>query len=211
MTNRLASLFIGLVLYGVSMAMMVRAGLGLDPWDVFHQGVSDRTGLSFGTVTALTGVVVLLIWIPLRQRPGFGTVANVVVIALAVDAALALVPTVEPLAARIAVMVAAVVTNAFATALYIGAGMGPGPRDGLMTGFVARTGGSLRLVRTAIEVTVLAVGWLLGGSVGIGTVVYALGIGPLVHLFSAMIEGSHRNARTTEPATVTVEPGATAV
>ncbi|GGG06064.1 membrane protein [Rhodococcoides trifolii] len=210
MTNRLASLFIGLVLYGVSMAMMVRAGLGLDPWDVFHQGVADNTGLSFGTVTALTGVVVLLIWIPLRQRPGFGTVANVVVIAVSVDAALALIPTVEPLAARIAVMLAAVVTNAFATALYIGAGMGPGPRDGLMTGFVARTGGSIRLVRTAIEITVLAIGWALGGSVGVGTVVYALGIGPLVHLFSAVMPGSHRNARTTEPATETVEPGATA-
>jgi uncharacterized membrane protein YczE len=211
MTKRLAYLFIGLVLYGVSMAMMVRAGLGLDPWDVFHQGVADRSGLSFGTVTALTGVAVLLIWIPLRQRPGVGTVANVVVIALAVDTSLAVIPTVEPLAARIAVMVAAVVINGFATALYIGAGMGPGPRDGLMTGFVARTGGSVRVVRTAIEVTVLAVGWLLGGTVGVGTVVYALGIGPLVHLFSAVLPGSQRKARTTEPSTVSVEPGATAV
>lgn len=177
-----AALLLGLVGYGFSMAVMVRAGLGLDPWDVFHQGLAERTGMSFGLVTAVVGVAVLLAWIPLRNRPGIGTVANVIVIAVTVDAALAMLPTPSALWARIAMMLGAVVLNAISTVLYIGAGLGPGPRDGLMTGSVARTGLSVRLVRTSIEATVLAVGWLLGGTVGIGTVVYAFGIGPLVQL-----------------------------
>jgi uncharacterized membrane protein YczE len=175
-------LLMGLVLYGLSMAVMVRAGLGLDPWDVFHQGLSRHTGWSLGTATAIVGVAVLLAWIPLRNRPGIGTVANVVVIAVSVDVSLALLPTPMTLWVRICMMLFAVVLNAFATVLYIGAGLGPGPRDGLMTGLVARTGWSVRLVRTAIEATVLAAGWLLGGSVGVGTLVYAFGIGPLVQL-----------------------------
>ncbi|MFD4182883.1 YitT family protein [Rhodococcus sp. NPDC058514] len=182
MPTRLAALFVGLWLYGFSMALMVVAGLGLDPWDVFHQGVAQRLSLSFGTVTALTGAVVLLLWIPIRQRPGFGTVANVVVIAVAVDISLALLPELDAMAVRIPVMLSAVVLNALATVLYIGVGLGPGPRDGLMTGLVARTGLSVRFVRTGIEVAVLATGWLLGGTVGVGTVVYALGIGPLIQL-----------------------------
>jgi uncharacterized membrane protein YczE len=177
-----SALLLGLVGYGFSMAVMVRAGLGLDPWDVFHQGLAERTGMSFGLVTAVVGVAVLLAWIPLRNRPGVGTVANVIVIALTVDAALAVLPTPSALWVRIAMMLGAVVLNAISTVLYIGAGLGPGPRDGLMTGLVARTGLSVRLVRTSIEATVLAVGWLLGGTVGIGTVVYAFGIGPLVQL-----------------------------
>jgi uncharacterized membrane protein YczE len=164
------------------MAMMVRAGLGLDPWDVFHQGLSLRTGLTIGAASAVVGAAVLLAWIPLRNRPGVGTVANVVVIAVSVDSALWLLPAPAGIVARIALLVAAVVLNAVSTVLYIGAGLGPGPRDGLMTGLVARTGRSVRLVRTTLEVTVLAVGWLLGGSVGVGTVVYAVGIGPLVQL-----------------------------
>jgi uncharacterized membrane protein YczE len=176
------ALLVGLCGYGFSMAVMVRAGLGLDPWDVFHQGLAERTGMSFGLVTAVVGVAVLLAWIPLRNRPGVGTVANVIVIALTVDAALAVLPTPSALWVRIAMMLGAVVLNAISTVLYIGAGLGPGPRDGLMTGLVARTGLSVRLVRTSIEATVLAVGWLLGGTVGIGTVVYAFGIGPLVQL-----------------------------
>ncbi len=180
--GRAAALLGGLALYGFSMALMVRAGLGLDPWDVFHQGLSLRTGLSIGTASAVVGVAVLLAWIPLRNRPGIGTLANVVVIAVSVDAALSVLPAPAAVPARVAVMLAAVVLNAVATVLYIGAGLGPGPRDGLMTGLVARTGRSVRLVRTAIEVTVLVSGWLLGGSVGAGTVVYALGIGPLVQL-----------------------------
>jgi len=180
---RTGALLIGLTGYGFSMALMVRAGLGLDPWDVFHQGLAGRTGMTIGIASAVVGVAVLLAWIPLRNRPGVGTVANVIVIAITVDAGMALLPTPESLPVRVAMMLGAVVLNGLSTVLYIGAGMGPGPRDGLMTGLVARTGLSVRLVRTSIEATVLAVGWLLGGTVGVGTVVYALGIGPLVQLF----------------------------
>lgn len=173
----------GLILYGLSMALMIRAGLGLDPWDVFHQGLSQRSGLTIGTVTVVVGLVVLLAWIPLRAKPGVGTIANVVVIGVSVDAALALLPTPTTMLIRVAVMLGAVLLNALATVLYIGAGLGPGPRDGLMTGLVARTGWSVRLVRTGIEVSVLVAGWALGGTVGIGTLVYAVGIGPLIQLF----------------------------
>jgi uncharacterized membrane protein YczE len=181
--TRAVALLLGLTGYGFSMAVMVRAGLGLDPWDVFHQGLAGRTGMTIGIASAVVGVAVLLAWIPLRNRPGIGTVANLIVIAVTVDAALAVLPTPTSLPVRAAMMVGAVVLNAISTVLYIGAGLGPGPRDGLMTGLVARTGLSVRLVRTSIEATVLAVGWLLGGTVGIGTAVYALGIGPLVQLF----------------------------
>lgn len=181
--TRGALLLIGLCGYGVSMAMMVRAGLGLDPWDVFHQGLTRHTPLSLGMASAVVGVVVLLAWIPLRNRPGIGTILNVIVLAVTVDATLAVLPAPSALPASIAMLLGGVVLNAISTVLYIGAGLGPGPRDGLMTGLVARTGLSVRLVRTAIEATVLAVGWLLGGTVGVGTVVYAFGIGPLVQLF----------------------------
>ncbi len=183
------ALLTGLTGYGFSMAMMVRADLGLDPWDVFHQGLSGRTGLTIGVASAVVGVAVLLAWIPLRNRPGIGTVANVVVIALTVDAGIAILPTPSDTAVRVAMMLGAVVLNAVSTVLYIGAGLGPGPRDGLMTGLVARTGLSVRLVRTSIEATVLTVGWLLGGTVGVGTVVYAFGIGPLVQLFLRITPG----------------------
>jgi uncharacterized membrane protein YczE len=179
--RRLAQLYAGLVLYGASMALQIRAGLGLDPWDVFHQGVSDRTGLSFGTVVVIVGAVVLLAWVPLRQRPGLGTVSNVIVIGVAVDAALALLPAAGSAPVAVAMLLAGVGLNGVASGAYIGAGLGPGPRDGLMTGLVRRTGGSVRLVRTSIEVAVLAVGAALGGTVGVGTVLYAVSIGPLVH------------------------------
>jgi uncharacterized membrane protein YczE len=179
--RRLVQLYAGLVLYGASMALQIRAGLGLDPWDVFHQGVSDRTGLSFGTVVIVVGAIVLLAWIPLRQRPGFGTVSNVFVIGIAVDAALAVLPHAGSAPAAVAMLVGGVGLNGVAGGAYIGAGLGPGPRDGLMTGLVRRTGRSVRLVRTTIEVTVLAAGAALGGTVGVGTVVYALSIGPIVH------------------------------
>lgn len=181
LTRRMVQLFTGLALYGVSMALLVRSELGLDPWDVLHQGVAERVGWSIGTVTIATGAAVLLLWIPLRQRPGFGTLANVVVIGLAVDAALAVLPPVTGLPGRVALLVGGIVLNAVATATYIGGRLGPGPRDGLMTGLVRRTGGSVRVVRTAIEVAVLVTGWLLGGTVGIGTLAYAAAIGPLVH------------------------------
>lgn len=182
-TLRGLALLVGLSGYGFSMAVMVRAGLGLDPWDVFHQGLARHTGMTIGVASAVVGVAVLLAWIPLRNRPGIGTIANVIVIAVTVDAGLWLLPTPTSLPVRIAMMVSAVVLNAFSTVLYIGAALGPGPRDGLMTGLVVRTGLSVRLVRTSIEATVLVVGWLLGGTVGVGTVLYAFGIGPLVQLF----------------------------
>jgi uncharacterized membrane protein YczE len=176
------ALLVGLTGYGLSMAVMVRAGLGLDPWDVFHQGLARHTGMTIGIASAVVGLAVLLAWIPLRNRLGIGTVANVIVIAVTVDGALAVLPTPSSLPVRIAMMLGAVLLNAFSTVLYVGAGLGPGPRDGLMTGLVVRTGVSVRLVRTAIEATVLGIGWLLGGTVGVGTVVYAFGIGPLVQL-----------------------------
>ncbi|MER7013226.1 hypothetical protein ABT324_17550 [Saccharopolyspora sp. NPDC000359] len=182
-TLRLAQLLIGLVAYGASMGLMVRAHVGLGPWDVLHQGLADRLGWNFGWVTALTGALVMLAWLPLRQRPGIGTVANVIVIAFAVDFTLALVPPLTALPARIALMLSAIVLNGLATAVYVGARLGPGPRDGLMTGLHARTGWSVRVVRTTIEVCVLALGWLLGGTVGVGTVLYAAAIGPLTQLF----------------------------
>lgn len=182
MTRRLVQLLAGLALYGVSLALMVRANLGLDPWDVFHQGVSNHLGWSLGTVVNVAGALVLVLWLPLRQRPGPGTVCNVLVIGLAVDGALTLLPPVSGLPWRLGLLGGGVLLNALATAAYIGAGLGPGPRDGLMTGLVRRTGRSVRLVRTGIEGVVLVAGWLLGGPVGLGTVVYALLIGPLVGL-----------------------------
>ncbi|MBF6166851.1 hypothetical protein IU486_19125 [Streptomyces gardneri] len=199
LVRRLVALCVGLWLYGFSMAVMVRAGLGLDPWDVFHQGVARHVSIGFGAVTAVTGVVVLVAWIPLRQMPGLGTVTNVVVIALSVDAGLAWLPSWDLLAVRAGAMVAAVVLNAVASVLYIGAGMGPGPRDGLMTGLVRRTGRSVWVVRTAIEVTVLATGLILGGSVGIGTLVYAFGIGPLIHLMIPAVNGFLPGFAPSEP------------
>lgn len=181
--RRLPQLAIGLALFGASDGLLVRAHLGLDPWDVFHEGLTKRLGVDFGAVTAVVGLLVLLAWIPLRQRPGVGTVANIALVALAVDAVLWTVPQPASLAVRVPMLVGAVVLNGLATAIYVGARLGPGPRDGLMTGLSARTGWSIRLVRTGIEVTVLVVGWLLGGTVGVGTVLYALGIGPLIQFF----------------------------
>lgn len=183
MPLRLLQLFTGLSLYGVSTAMFVRADLGADPWNVFHLGVAKLLAMDIGTVMIITGALVLLLWLPLRQRPGFGTLSNVVVIGLAADAALTLIPTLDTLLARSLLLVSAVVVNAVATGMYIGAGFGAGPRDGLMTGINARTGISVRTVRTAIEISVLLTGWLLGGTLGVGTVLYALTIGPLIQLF----------------------------
>ena len=182
MLRRLLQLYIGLVLYGVSTAMFVRADLGADPWNVFHLGVANLLSMNIGVVIIAVGVLVLLVWIPLRQRPGFGTLSNVIMIGLAADAALLVIPGFESLLARSGLLVSAVILNALATSLYIGAGFGAGPRDGLMTGIHARTGWPVRRIRTAIEVSVLLIGWLLGGTVGVGTVLYALAIGPLIQL-----------------------------
>jgi uncharacterized membrane protein YczE len=181
-SSKLLKLYAGLVLFGVSMALMLRARLGLDSWDVLHQGVSRRTGLPFGWVVIAVGALVLLLWVPLRQRPGLGTVSNVIIVGLAVDAALDVVPAPAPMWARGVFLTVGIVANGVATGFYIGAGLGPGPRDGLMTGLAAR-GHSIRVVRTSIELTVLGAGWLLGGTVGVGTVAYAVAIGPLAHYF----------------------------
>ena len=194
--RRLVQLYVGLVLYGVSASMLLLAGLGVDPWDVLHQGLSRRLGLGVGTWAIIASVFVLLLWIPLRQRPGFGTINNLIVVGLTIDVILATVPPVHGLAARVIVMCGGVLLNGIATGAYIGAGLGPGPRDGLMTGMAAR-GHSIRVVRTCIELTVLLSGWLLGGTVGVGTVVYALGIGPIAHVSIPLlaVERSNRGTR----------------
>ncbi|MFJ6521931.1 putative membrane protein YczE [Streptomyces filamentosus] len=183
LTRRLVQLYAGLTLYGVSSALLVRAGLGMEPWNVLHQGLSELTGLTIGVVSIVVGAIVLLLWIPIRQRPGLGTVSNVFVVGLAMDGSLALLPEAHGLPARVALMVLGIVLNGLATGLYIAARLGPGPRDGLMTGLHRATGRSIRLVRTLIEVAVVATGFLLGGSVGVGTVLYALAIGPLAQFF----------------------------
>ncbi|WP_368542638.1 YitT family protein [Enterobacter soli] len=182
MLRRLVQLYVGLGLYGLSTAMFIRSDLGVDPWDVFHLGVAIQLGMSIGTVIILTGAAVLLLWIPLRQLPGLGTISNVICIGLAADATMALIPEMTSLPLRVALLVAGIVVNAIATGMYIGAGFGPGPRDGLMTGIHARLGWSIRSVRTAIEVSVLLIGIVLGGSFGVGTVLYALTIGPLIQI-----------------------------
>ncbi|KPC83490.1 YczE/YyaS/YitT family protein [Streptomyces sp. NRRL S-4] len=194
--RRLSHLYVGLALYGASSALLVRAGLGLEPWGVLHQGLAERTGISIGVVSIIVGAVVLLLWIPIRQRPGLGTVSNVFAVGIAMDGTLALVPDMHGLEAQIPVMAAGIVLNGVATGLYISARFGPGPRDGLMTGLHRLTGRSIRLVRTAIEVAVVVTGFLLGGSLGAGTVLYALAIGPLAQLFLRLFDLPAPDART---------------
>jgi uncharacterized membrane protein YczE len=179
--RRGVQLLIGLVLYGTTAAMMVLARLGLDPWDVFHQGLSRTFGLAIGTWAILVSLIVLLLWWPLHQRPGVGTVANAVLVGLVMDVLLSLVHPPHAFWARAALLAGGVAGNGVATGLYIGAGLGPGPRDGLSTGIAARAH-SMRVVRTGVEATVLLAGFLLGGTVGVGTLVYALTIGPITHL-----------------------------
>jgi len=195
MRRRLVQLYLGLILYGASASLMVLAQLGLNPWDVFHQGLAKHSGLAIGTWSILVGIVVLLLWIPLRQRPGIGTVSNVVFIGGTMDVVLGHVSPPHGLAVRITCLVAGVFLNGVATGAYIGAGLGPGPRDGLMTGLAAR-GHSIRVVRTCLEASVLAVGWLLGGTVGVGTLLYAVAIGPLAHVFVPLFA---HGRRTPEP------------
>ncbi|MEU0131655.1 hypothetical protein [Streptomyces sp. NPDC006289] len=194
--RRLTHLYVGLALYGASSALLVRAGLGLEPWGVLHQGIAERTGVSIGVVSIIVGAVVLLLWIPIRQRPGLGTVSNVFAVGIAMDGTLALVPDVHGLGARIPLMAAGIVLNGVATGLYISARFGPGPRDGLMTGLHRLTGRSIRLVRTAIEVVVVVTGFLLGGSLGAGTVLYALAIGPLAQVFLRVFDLSATDTGT---------------
>jgi uncharacterized membrane protein YczE len=181
--RRLLQLALGLFLFGFSTALMLRAGLGLNPWDVFHQGVAERLGWSIGAVIVAVGAVVLLLWIPLKERPGVGTLSNMLFVGLAANWSLSVLPAAHGLPAQIAFLVGGIVLQGIAAGVYIGAGLGPGPRDGLMTGLVRRTGWSIRSVRGGLEVAVVAAGWLLGGTVGIGTLLYAVAIGPLVQVF----------------------------
>jgi uncharacterized membrane protein YczE len=181
------------------MALFVRSDLGVMPWDVLHQGLARHFGLTIGTWSIIIGALVLLAWIPLRQRPGLGTVSNVVVIGVVIDAALAVLPPVHLLAGRIGLAALGLLLNAVATALYIGARLGPGPRDGLMTGLVRRTGGSVRLVRTGIEVVVVLIGWALGGTLGLATAAYALAIGPLVQVFLPLLTVPEQRPVPAEP------------
>ena len=198
--RRLVQLYVGLVLYGASMGLMIESNLGLDPWDVLHSGIINHVPLSFGTIVIVMSFVVLLAWIPLRQWPGLGTISNAIIIGLATDLTLSVLTTPDDLWARIVFIAAGIVVNALAGALYIGAQFGPGPRDGLMTGLVRRTGLSVRLVRTTIEITVLAIGFLLGGVVGFGTVAYALAIGPLVHVLLPIFTVQLPHQKVSRPA-----------
>lgn len=186
--RRFIQLQLGLLAYGVSLALLVRADLGLNPWSVFHQGLSGLTGISLGLVVNIVGALVLLIWIPLRQRPGIGTICNVLVLGTAADVTLSMLPPITGLPLRIAFLVGAILLNGVATGAYIGAGLGPGPRDGLTTGGVRLTGWEVRWVRMAIEASVLALGWMLGGTIGVGTVLYALSNGPLLQIFMPLFE-----------------------
>jgi len=183
LTFRVVQLMLGLFLYGFTMAMLVESTLGLDPWDVFHDGLAKNIPLSFGQVVIAVGAVVLLLWIPLRQWPGLGTILNVIVIGLAADFGIAVISRPDDLWLRGALLVGGIVGNGLAGALYIGSHLGPGPRDGLWLGLVRKTGLSVRLLRTSVEVTVLVIGFFLGGTVGVGTVLYALSIGPIVQFF----------------------------
>lgn len=193
LTGRLFRLYSGLVLFGVSIALLVVAELGLPSWDMLHQGVARSMGVPFGGVVIAMGALVLLAWVPLRVRPGLGTLSNVVVVGLVAEASLAVVPRPESLAVRVPLLVAAVALNAFATGLYLGADFGPGPRDGLMTGLADR-GISIRAARTAIEIVVLSAGWWLGGTVGAGTVLFALAIGPLTQFFLRKLRLTERDS-----------------
>jgi uncharacterized membrane protein YczE len=188
MPRRILQLLVGLLLYGAGCALTVQAGLGVDPWTVFAQGLSVRTGIGIGWITNIVGFFVLLLWIPLRQKPGVGTVANILLVGTSMQIVLGIVPAVTGFAAQLATLLGGILLVALASGLYIGARFGPGPRDGLMTGMNARLGWPIWLCRALVEVSVLIVGWLLGGTVGIGTVLFAVLIGPLVHLALPLLD-----------------------
>lgn len=195
MTRRVIQLFVGLFLYGAGCALTIEAGLGVDPWTVFAEGLSNHTGIGIGWITNIVGFVVLLLWIPLRQKPGAGTIANILLVGTSIQAVLWIVPPVSGLALQAAVLLGGILLVALASGLYIGARFGPGPRDGLMTGMNARLGWPIWACRALVEITVLAVGWLLGGTVGIGTILFAVLIGPLVHVALPLLD----TRRTTAP------------
>ncbi|WP_127819538.1 membrane protein YczE [Microbacterium sp. CPCC 204701] len=201
MPRRVTQLLVGLFLYGAGCALTVEAGLGVDPWTVFAQGLSVRTGVGIGWITNIVGFFVLLLWIPLRQKPGVGTVANILLVGTSMQLTLAVVPPVSGLFAQVALLLGGIAVVAVASGLYIGAHFGPGPRDGLMTGMHARLGWPIWLCRALVELSVLAIGWLLGGTVGVGTVLFAVLIGPLVHVALPLLD-TRRNPRASadEPA-----------
>ena len=209
MTRRVAQLLVGLFAYGFAIAMMIRAALGISPWDVLSQGIVLHTGLNYAVITNVVGALVLLLWIPIRQKPGVGTVANVLLIGPSIEVGLWLLPTPDDLVPRILLFLGGLVLLAVATGLYIGARFGPGPRDGLMTGIHRRTGWPIWIVRTSIEVTVVAIGWLLGGNVGLGTVAFALLIGPMVNITLPLltVPGGQPTAKAS-PATTETAPTA---
>lgn len=194
---RLPALVVGLVTFGVGIALMVEAGLGLGPWEALHQGIARITGLEIGTVSILLGIPILALWWPLGERPGIGTVVNVVLIGTSTNVGIALLPTPDPSATalQVALMVAGVVVIAAGSAIYLSTDLGPGPRDGLMTGLHHRFGWSIRRARTVVELSVLGIGWALGGTVGLGTVTFALGIGPLVQIALGIVDREGRVAR----------------
>jgi uncharacterized membrane protein YczE len=198
--SRLVRLTIGLILYGVSIQFQLASTLGNQPWSVLDQGVSRHTGITVGVVVMIVAALVLLCWIPLRQMPGLGTIANMLIIGPAVDGTALILPTPHGLPLRIAYMLIGVILCAAATGLYIGAHFGPGPRDGLMTG-LAKRGMSIRLARTMIEATVVVIGFLLGGTFGIGTILFALTIGPLAQIFIPLFEVRRPSVPLTAPAT----------
>ncbi len=202
MVRRVIQLLAGLVLYGTGCALTIEAGLGVDPWTVFAQGISIHTGVGIGWITNILGFLVLLLWIPLRQKPGVGTIANILLVGTSMQAALWLIPPVTGLVAQLAVLMGGIVVVAVASGLYIGAHFGPGPRDGLMTGMHARLGWPIWACRGLVELSVLVVGWLLGGTVGIGTVLFALLIGPLVHVALPLLDTRRARNGTAAPATV---------
>jgi uncharacterized membrane protein YczE len=191
-------LLLGLVSFGLGIALMAEAGLGLGPWEAFHQGIALHTGLQLGTVSILLGIPILVLWWPLGERPGIGTLLNVAIIGTATNLAIALLPTAEGVPAQVAMMLLGVVVIGLGSGLYLATDLGPGPRDGLMTGLHHRFGWSIRRARTLIEITVLVAGWALGGTIGLGTVVFALGIGPIVQVFLGIFDPSGRTQRRRE-------------
>jgi uncharacterized membrane protein YczE len=192
---RLPKLVLGLLLFGLGIAVMVQANMGLSPWEVFHQGISRLTGMPLGTVSILVGIPILAAWWPLGERPGVGTVLNILLIGTATNVGIAVIPAPDALAVRVVMMLAGVATIAVGSGLYLASDLGPGPRDGLMTGLHLRFGWSIRRARTAIELSVLLVGWIMGGTVGLGTIVFALGIGPLVQLALRVFDREGRVSR----------------
>jgi uncharacterized membrane protein YczE len=197
---RLPGLVLGLVLFGVGIALMAAAGIGLGPWEVLHQGISRHTGIALGTVSILLGIPILLLWIPLGEYPGIGTVLNVVLIGTATNIVLPVLPHPTDPPVQVVMMLAGVLVIGLGSGFYLGAGLGPGPRDGLMTGMHHRYGWSIRRARTGVELAALVVGFLLGGTVGLGTVVFAFGIGPVVQVFLRLLgHGERRDLVLTDP------------